>query len=279
MYPALSIPYPLASDDDLAHGIIARVHDESHVNRFWASFPPARVLTAAYMYPEVPSLTLSLPPANALDRVSLAPHRAVILFCAHMSSPVLLQSFRCSGTQCVIDTYDSPFCLQTSTHMRARCNWICELSSRARHRRQSCATARCVAGILIRPTHHHTLALGVWRPGAAAVCRRRAESSAGVRGITCTRGYGSPFNPGRGTLCTDGTRRWTRRTVILLASCSVFRALVLSFTNMMQTRDRAEGVGEESGWLMGEQERAGRECERAGARQVRYRSDCLSSGP
>jgi len=40
------------SDADLARGIIARVHDESHVNRFWASFPPARVLTAAYMYPE-----------------------------------------------------------------------------------------------------------------------------------------------------------------------------------------------------------------------------------
>lgn len=47
---------PLCSEADLAHGIIARVHDESHVNRFWASFPPARVLTAAYMYPEVRSL-------------------------------------------------------------------------------------------------------------------------------------------------------------------------------------------------------------------------------
>ena len=33
--------------------MVARVHDESHVNRFWASHPPARILTAAYMYPEV----------------------------------------------------------------------------------------------------------------------------------------------------------------------------------------------------------------------------------
>ena len=53
------LPLPLCSDADLAHGIIARVHDESHVNRFWASFPPARVLTAAYMYPEVRSLHCS----------------------------------------------------------------------------------------------------------------------------------------------------------------------------------------------------------------------------
>jgi hypothetical protein len=41
-----------ASEEDMARGIVARVHDESHVNRYWASFRPARVLTAAYMYPE-----------------------------------------------------------------------------------------------------------------------------------------------------------------------------------------------------------------------------------
>jgi len=39
------------TEADLARGVVARVHDESHVNRFWASFPPARILTCAYMYP------------------------------------------------------------------------------------------------------------------------------------------------------------------------------------------------------------------------------------
>ena len=30
-----------------------QVHDESHVNRYWADHPPTVILTAAYMYPEV----------------------------------------------------------------------------------------------------------------------------------------------------------------------------------------------------------------------------------
>ncbi|EKX54020.1 hypothetical protein GUITHDRAFT_100270 [Guillardia theta CCMP2712] len=41
-----------AIEDDLARGVIARVHDESHVNKFFELFPPSCLLTAAYMYPE-----------------------------------------------------------------------------------------------------------------------------------------------------------------------------------------------------------------------------------
>jgi len=50
------------------------VHDESHVNRFWASYPPAVVLSPAYMYPEVSS-HLSRPACLHLPRTHLPPRR------------------------------------------------------------------------------------------------------------------------------------------------------------------------------------------------------------
>ena len=55
------------SEVDIAMGIMARVHDESHVNRYWASFPPTRIMTAAYMYPE----------AAVLSNTGMCPRRCV----------------------------------------------------------------------------------------------------------------------------------------------------------------------------------------------------------
>lgn len=40
-----------ATEADIAKGVIARVHDESHINRYWLENPPATVLSFAYMYP------------------------------------------------------------------------------------------------------------------------------------------------------------------------------------------------------------------------------------
>ena len=39
-------------DRDEAKGIIARWHDESHINRYLADHPDYRLLTPAYIYPE-----------------------------------------------------------------------------------------------------------------------------------------------------------------------------------------------------------------------------------
>ena len=64
------------SEADLAAGIVARVHDESHVNRFWASHPPAVVLSPAYMYPEVSS-HLSRAPCLAATTEVQALHLAL----------------------------------------------------------------------------------------------------------------------------------------------------------------------------------------------------------
>lgn len=41
-----------ATEADVANGVVARVHDESHINRYWLSHPPEVVLSASYMYPE-----------------------------------------------------------------------------------------------------------------------------------------------------------------------------------------------------------------------------------
>lgn len=39
-------------DIDAAHGILARWHDESHLNRYLYDNPPAKILTPAYCYPD-----------------------------------------------------------------------------------------------------------------------------------------------------------------------------------------------------------------------------------
>lgn len=54
----MSISTELAEciDSDLSRGIIAKWHDESHLNRFFADNPPSVELTPAYCYPEGMSL-------------------------------------------------------------------------------------------------------------------------------------------------------------------------------------------------------------------------------
>jgi histo-blood group ABO system transferase len=42
----------VAIDDDLARGVVARCHDESHWNRYCLDHAPDRVLGAAYCYPQ-----------------------------------------------------------------------------------------------------------------------------------------------------------------------------------------------------------------------------------
>ena len=66
------------SEVDIAMGIMARVHDESHINRYWASFPPTRIMTAAYMYPE----------AAVLYNTGMCPHRCVFFVrgCARLAT-------------------------------------------------------------------------------------------------------------------------------------------------------------------------------------------------
>mmetsp|Transcript_81970 Transcript_81970/g.220122 ORF Transcript_81970/g.220122 Transcript_81970/m.220122 type:complete len:814 (+) Transcript_81970:462-2903(+) len=50
---ALSLAVARRTEADLARGLIAQVHDESHLNRYWAiDRHPDRVLSSAYMYPE-----------------------------------------------------------------------------------------------------------------------------------------------------------------------------------------------------------------------------------
>ena len=39
-------------DEDDAHGVLARYHDESHINRYIVDHPDYRLLTAEYAYPE-----------------------------------------------------------------------------------------------------------------------------------------------------------------------------------------------------------------------------------
>jgi len=39
-------------DADLAHGLIAKWHDESHLNRYFIDHPPTCVLSPSYCYPE-----------------------------------------------------------------------------------------------------------------------------------------------------------------------------------------------------------------------------------
>ena len=39
-------------DGELERRVVARFHDESHMNKYWANHPPARVLSCAYLYPE-----------------------------------------------------------------------------------------------------------------------------------------------------------------------------------------------------------------------------------
>lgn len=39
-------------DADTAHGLIAKWHDESHLNRYFIDHPPTRVLDPSYCYPE-----------------------------------------------------------------------------------------------------------------------------------------------------------------------------------------------------------------------------------
>lgn len=58
-----------ATEADVAHGIVARVHDESHINRYWLSNPPSTVLSFAYMYPG--SIRPPLDPHR-----SFGPHRS-----------------------------------------------------------------------------------------------------------------------------------------------------------------------------------------------------------
>jgi len=41
-------------DQDLAHGFIAKWHDESYLNRFFIDNPPTLILSSAYCYPEPP---------------------------------------------------------------------------------------------------------------------------------------------------------------------------------------------------------------------------------
>lgn len=41
-----------ATDDDFRRGVIAKHHDESHLNAYFAKFPPATSLSPAYCYPE-----------------------------------------------------------------------------------------------------------------------------------------------------------------------------------------------------------------------------------
>jgi histo-blood group ABO system transferase len=43
-------------DEDLKNGVIAKWHDESHLNRYFADHPPAIELTPSYCYPEGMSL-------------------------------------------------------------------------------------------------------------------------------------------------------------------------------------------------------------------------------
>jgi hypothetical protein len=56
-----------ATEADIAKGIIARVHDESHINRYWLTNPPSTVLSFAYMYPG--SIRHRLPLIRPMDLI------------------------------------------------------------------------------------------------------------------------------------------------------------------------------------------------------------------